>query len=304
MKKLKLIYNPNAGDKSFKNKLDSCIRVLQEGGFDVSIFRSVQKGSIEEHIAGLQDENIDTIVTCGGDGTINMTINAIMENKLNVKLGIIPSGTANDYASFLGMPKEPEEACRIIAKGNTLKSDIGIVNGKYFVNVCGAGLLTNISQNIDENFKNTLGKLAYYIKGIEQVQNFVPMPVRVTNSKEVIEENVYLILVLNSAGAGSFDRLAPKASIYDGVFDFIAFKSVPIKDIALLFLKIFKGDYLDDPNIIYFQDNYIKIESTAEETNELFLETDIDGERGPDMPVEIRNIPAAIEVYYNKDKDI
>lgn len=301
MKKLKLIYNPNAGDRSFKNKLDECIHVLQHGGFEVHIFRSLKKGDIDAHISSMEKEEYDTVVVSGGDGTINIVINALMKNNITAKLGILPAGTANDFANYLGIPKNPKEACSYIAKGDTISSDIGEVNGRYFINVCGAGLLTNISQNIDENLKNSLGKLAYYLKGLEQVQNFVPIPVKITNSKEVMEENVYLLLVLNGAGAGSFEKLAPNASINDGVFDFIAFKSISMPELAKIFLKVLKGDYLHDPNVIYFQDSFIKIEPNGEGLEKALFETDIDGELGPDMPLTIYNRKRVIEIYYNKE---
>ena len=206
------------------------------------------------------------------------------------------------------MPVDVVEASRIINVGDTIRSDLGYVEGEYFINVCGAGLLTNISHNIDETFKNTLGNLAYYIKGIEQLQNFVPIPIRITNSKEIIEEDVYLLIVLNGAGAGSFENLASDAKLDDGLLDFIAFKTVPIKDLAVVFYKVLRGNYLDDPNVIFFQDDYIKIEYTGTEKDHIhpsLIEIGLDGERGPDMPIEIRNIPNTIDVYYNKfEKDL
>jgi diacylglycerol kinase family enzyme len=123
------------------------------------------------------------------------------------------------------------------------------------------------------------------------------MPVRITNSTNIIEANVYLLLVLNSAGAGSFENLVPGAMVNDGLFDFIALKGMPVKDMAKLFFKVIKSDHLNDENVIYFKDKYIKIESISLDYEKALNETDIDGEMGPDMPIEIRNIPNAITVY-------
>jgi len=298
LKKLKLIYNPGSGDRSFKSSIDECVDVFQRGGFDVHIRRSMFAGDVEAHIRSLNNsDNYDTIVVCGGDGTINMAVNAIMAASLNAKLGIIPSGTANDYASYLKLPKDPSEAAKTIAAGKTLLTDVGKVNDKYFVNVCGAGFLTNISQHINEEFKNTLGKMAYYIKGIEQVQNFVPMNVRITNSQGSFEESIYFFLVLNGGGAGGFENLAPLAAVDDGLLDFIAVRDMNMLDMPRLLFKVIKGEHLDEYNIVHFQDRYIKIEPVGEPVEHSFLETDIDGELGPDMPAIIENIPKALEVY-------
>jgi len=133
-----------------------------------------------------------------------------------------------------------------------------------------------------------LGKLAYYLKSLEEIPNFRPISVRITNSHDVIEEDIILFLALNSAGTGGFDKLVPGASITDGLFDFIAFKACPILDLGRLFIKILMQDYLTDPGVIYFQDSYIKVELLS--PTEKYDSCDIDGEWGPMLPVEIRNI--------------
>lgn len=298
MKKLKLIYNPFSGDKSFKFDLDVCIRIFQENNFDVHVFRAIKTGDIENHIS-IMDTNYDVIVVSGGDGTVNLVVNSLMKRNLNIPLGIIPSGTANDFATFLNLKSgDIESCCKAIVNNQPLKIDIGLVNGEtYFINVCGGGLLSNISQHIDNNFKNTLGTLAYYLKGIEQIPNFSPIPLKISNSNNTIEENVYLFLVLNSAGAGSFGKLAPTASISDGYFDFVAVKAKPVYELAVLFIKILRGEHINDPNIIYFRDNFVKIECLKEGTN--YAETNIDGEAGPLMPIEIKLIHNAISVFVN-----
>ena len=90
MKKLKLIYNPMSGSKSFKDDIDLCISILQEGGYEVSLFRSAKVGDIEKHIAKMSDD-IDVLVISGGDGTINRAVNTLMERGLDIPIGIIQS---------------------------------------------------------------------------------------------------------------------------------------------------------------------------------------------------------------------
>lgn len=295
MKKLKLIYNPFSGDKSFPSFLDECVTILQSGGYEVHLFRSIQNGDIKKHIAGMPKDFYDVIAVSGGDGTINIVLNALLKNGHDIPLGIIPSGTANDFASYLKLPRDAEQAAEIITKGKITNVDVGLVGSEYFINVCGAGFLTNISQNIDNDIKNFLGKFAYYLKGIGQIPNFTPLSVQITNSQTSFQEDIYLFIVLNSSGTGGFEKLSPDASINDGKFDFIALKSMPILDIAKVILKLISGDHLSDPNIIYFQDSYIKVEPLFQD--EQYLETDIDGEAGPNMPIEIIALKDKIKVF-------
>ncbi|MDR2938814.1 MAG: YegS/Rv2252/BmrU family lipid kinase [Clostridiales bacterium] len=295
MKKLLLVYNPYSGNKSFRLELDNCVEIFQQHGFIVSLFRLGKTPGLNGYLENIEKSYYDVIVSSGGDGTINIVLNAIMKNNIKTRLGVIPAGTANDFASYFKIPKEPSKASFVIASGKTKMSDIGLANDTYFINVFASGLFTNVSHLVEEEFKSFFGKFAYYIKGLEQIQNFEPIPLILTNSHTVIKEDVNLFYILNSSGTGGFEKLAPDALIDDGLFEFVGFRAMPISEIPVLFLRVVSGDYLNDPNIIYFKDNYIKIDTLS--SNPEHFETDIDGESGPLMPVEIRNIQKAIEIF-------
>lgn len=303
VKKMKLIYNPNSGDKGFKFELDKCIDIFQRSDYEVHMFKTLSKGDIEEHVKEIQKNEYDAFVVSGGDGTINILVNALMKYNLNdTPMGIIPSGTANDFARHLKLPSNTKKCCEIICENNIQNIDIGHVNDRFFINVCCGGLFSNVSQTVDKNFKDTLGKLAYYIKAIEEFQNFQPMKMRITNSNGTFEDVLSLFLVLNSSGAAGFNDISPKASISDGLFDFIGFKDIKLTDIMGLLIKFFKREYLDDDRILFFRDNYIKVENLSE--NLKYLETDVDGELGPEMPIEITNLKGALKIFKNKGEFI
>ena len=296
MKKLKLIYNPFSGNKGFKFDIDVCVGIFQEGGYEVHLFRTQKKGDIQRHILEM-DENYDVIVISGGDGTVNIAVNALMQRGLHIPMGIIPSGTANDFASFLGLKSgKVEDSCRIIASTEPKDIDIGVVNDSiYFINVCAGGLLTNVSQTVDTDVKNALGSLSYYLKGVEQLPNFTKIPFRITTSNSVVEEMFYLFMVLNSAGTGGFMNIAPDASITDGKFDFVGIKAKPVLELPILFLKIFSGELINDSGVIYLRDHQFKIECLKEDFK--IRESTVDGEEGPPMPLNIKVLPKALPVF-------
>lgn len=297
MKKLKLIYNPFSGNKGFKFDLDACVDIFQESGYEVHLFRTQKKGDIEEHIRYM-DANYDMVVVSGGDGTINIVLSSLMRKGVRIPLGIIPSGTANDFANFLGLKSgKVEESCHIIVGTEPKNIDVGIVNGTdYFVNVCAGGLLTNVSQTVDTDIKNALGSLSYYLKGVEQLANFTKLPFRITTSEqEVIEDMFYLYMILNSAGTGGFMHIAPDASITDGKFDFVGIKAKPMIELPMLFFKIFSGELINDSGVVYLRDSYFKIEC-LEDKFEVKNST-LDGELGPEMPFEVEVIPRAYPVF-------
>lgn len=301
MKKLKLFYNPFSGNKSFKFDLDVCIGIFQEGGYEVHPFRTLHPGDIDEHIAHM-DPNYDIVVASGGDGTVNIVINALMRRGLHIPLGIIPSGTANDFATYLGFKSgQVEDVCKTIVSTKPVDIDLGLVNGSiFFINVCAGGFFTNVSQTVDKDVKNALGSLSYYLKGVEQLPQFRKIPFRITTSQEVVEEDLYFYMILNSAGTGGFTKLSPEASVTDGKFEFIAIKGRPLIEMTPVLMKMITGEHIHDKNVLYLKDDYFKIECLDESFN--IMESTVDGEMGPDMPFDVRVIPKAIPVFGKFDE--
>ncbi len=292
MKKIKLIYNPYSGDKTFKFDLDIYVTNLQNAGYEVHMLRSTNHNDIEDNLKSIPKDFYDAFIVSGGDGSINIVVNCLMKYGLNhIPLAIIPSGTANDFATFLKLPKEPDDACKIIANNKTISVDVGLCNDKYFINVCAGGLFANVSEKIDKTFKEALGKFAYYIRALQEMHTYKPITLKITNSKETIEDKFDLFLVLNTSGTGSIKNLSPTASISDGVFDFVGFRNVGVANLPSFALKFLKGEYLEHDKILFFQDSQILIESVEE------VYSDLDGEIGNKLPINIKNIPNAIKVF-------
>lgn len=292
MDAIKLIYNPFAGDKYFKNSLDDCAEVFQAAGYATNLLRATSTEMLDNAITNMTES---AVAVAGGDGTVNLVVNALKKHKKDVPLGIIPAGTANDFAKYLKMPKDARAAAKAIVNGRIIKADLGLANDRYFINVCGAGLLANVSHQVDTQFKDALGKLAYYLKGLGQLPNFMPVPLRVTTQNKVVStDEFFLFLILNGGGAGGFDRLSPTAKIDDGLLDFVGFKAMSMIDIAAIFLKVLTSDYLDDRRVFFLRGEEFFVEYMKDSGR---IETDTDGEHGPDMPLHISCQRDAISLF-------
>ena len=293
-KKIKLIYNPFSGNQSFRDMLHECIAVFQDAGYETHVFSSMEPGDIEQHISKLPKEYYDAIAVSGGDGTLSAASNALIKCGLDAPVLIIPSGTSNDFSSSLKIPKDVEAAAALINSAPT-PCDVGSVNGRIFLNVCAAGFLADISQIANKGLKESLGNLAYYLTGLGKLANLTSLRVRITNSQNSFEEDIYLFLALNSSGVGGLYNLSPEASINDGLFDFIVVKAIPFMDFAMILVKLLTGEHLNDPNIIYFQDRYAKVEALFDDEN--YMYTDVDGEAGPHLPIVIENQRHALRIF-------
>lgn len=290
-KNLKLIYSSNAGNKGFKNELDNVLKIFTQAGFNISILRTTHFSEISNNLSKADITKYHTIVAAGGDGTINAVVNEVIKNNLSSRLGIIPSGTANDFARFLKLDKNYTRAAEIIASGNTTMVDVGRVNDRYFINVLGVGTITNISHYVDVQLKNTIGNMAYYLKAIEKFNRFVPIPITIKNSTKTINCEILFFLAMNTAGAGGLDNIAPYAKENDGMLDMIAIKYCTVAEIIPIIMKFLKGEHITDENVIYYQDDYTLL------TFDKNIETNTDGDLGPSPPLTITVAKKAIEVY-------
>lgn len=291
MKKVRLIYNPGSGDKSFKNKLDNIIEEFQRGGFQIIPHKTLGIEDIDLAVKFTNNDDYYGIAVAGGDGTINRVVNAMIKYNIKLPVGIFPWGTANDFASYFGITRDIGNCCQNIISGKTRLIDLGRVNDNYFVNVAAGGLFTDISLKTDINLKNTLGKLAYYLKGLEQIPNFRPIPAQIVTSEGTLNENIYLFLAFNGSSAGGFNMLAKDAVIDDGKLDFIAIKACPLIELITLLINIIKGEHLNDSNIIYLRTDRISINCEND------IEIDVDGEPGPLFPIDISVIPRSLEIF-------
>lgn len=239
MKKVRFIYNPYSGENSIISELDNIIKLHQEVGLIVVPYR-IQKGKDLAEALDIIDETYSYILIAGGDGTVDSLVNAMKNKNINIPIGILPVGTANDFGKFINMPNDIEEACKQILSSKPVAVDVGKINEKYFINVASSGLFTDVSQKTDVNLKNTIGKLAYYLKGLEELPNFRKLKIKLSSKECDYDGEMYLLLVFNGKTAGNFN-LATEAEVTDGKLDVIIFKAIQIIELIPLFYKAFEG---------------------------------------------------------------
>ena len=289
MKKLVLIYNPVSGKAIFKTRLDEIIFKLQSRGCMVIPYRTTPENS--DILDFIKLAASDGIIAAGGDGTVHEVVNLIMHAKLNVPMGIIGTGTSNDFATFLQL--DTEEYFDRIAAGKTMKIDLGKVGEQYFINVVSAGMVTSIAHEVDTRLKNAFGKMAYYVHGLKTLPQFRALDLTVRTENEVFHEKAFLFLVVNSGVVASFKNAAVQASIQDGVMDLLIMKQCNMKDLMVVTTELLMGkDISSRKEVVYRQAASFEVECTEK------LTSDIDGEIGPDLPLKIETVPKAFEIFY------
>lgn len=292
MKKIKLIYNSGAGQSKFKYFLDPIIEKFMDNDIEVSIFRAANNTNLYEFLKDVDKDGYSAIVVAGGDGTVNRVVNVMMKNNIKTPLGVIPAGTSNDFARHLKMPQNFSECIDKLLTFNAQPVDVGKVNDKYFVNICSAGLFTNVSQKVDPNLKNSLGMLSYFITAVNQMVKFKPFEVKIETENDLYIEKVKVMLVFNGSSVGGIDAFCDNSSIQDGLLDMLIIKDCNIADTSLLAGKLLAKNHYTDKNVIYSKEKWIKITKTKGKCDL----PDVDGDPGPNFPLEIKCVEGAINM--------
>ncbi|MDO4546152.1 MAG: lipid kinase, partial [Bacillota bacterium] len=166
---------------------------------------------------------------------------------------------------------------------------------RNFINVAAMGALIDVSQKTDPNLKNAIGVMAYYLKALTEIPQIRALPVTLTTPEQVYEEEIYFMVVMNGESAGGFRKLSPQSSMNDGKLDVIAFRKMPIVELAPLLFEVVNGRHPNNRNVLYFQTNELKIESPVD------ISTDIDGEHGETLPLNFSVLHERLEVFVSKD---
>ena len=209
--KLLLYYNPYSGSGSIKDNLDHIIDRCQQAGYAVMPLRAEREITIDDVMGKFDEKDFKRIIVSGGDGTIHKLVNAMMKHDVHVPIGLMPSGTANDFAFYFEIDSDIDAALDVALGNKTTMADVARINDRYFINVCAMGAMVGVSQKTDPQLKNALGPLAYYLKAATELPQVHGIPMKLTTPDQVIDEEFYFLTVMNGESAGGFRKLSPSS---------------------------------------------------------------------------------------------
>ncbi|HEL2110462.1 TPA: diacylglycerol kinase family lipid kinase [Streptococcus suis] len=308
-KRARLIYNPTSGQEIMKKNVADVLEILESYGYETSAFQTTAaKDSAKNEARRAAEAGFDLVIAAGGDGTINEVVNGIAPLEKRPKMAIIPTGTTNDYARALKVPRgNPVEAAKMIGKKQTILMDIGLAKNQkngfyqehYFINIAAAGTLTELTYSVPSQLKTMFGYLAYVVKGAELLPQVQFTPVKVTHDGGVFEGSISMIFVALTNSIGGFEQIVPDAKLDDGNFTLLMVKTGNLFEIIQLIGQVLDGGkHIDSELIEYIKTKKLTIEQLNTE-NRLLL--NLDGEFGGDAPVELYNMQNHIEFFADTD---
>lgn len=219
MKKLLFIYNPYSGKGMLKEHLSDIVDKFVKAGFRVELYPTQRKMDAKEKIIRWA-EDFDMVVCSGGDGTLNEVVTGIMELDDKPLVGYIPSGSTNDFATSIMLPKNMLDAADVVLRGLPLDVDIGGFNKKKFVYIAAFGAFTDVSYMTPQEMKNLLGHPAYIIEAVKKITSLRSYFIKAKIDDRIIEGKYMFGMVTNSVSVGGFKGITGKGVILDdGMFE-------------------------------------------------------------------------------------
>lgn len=282
MKRAAFLYNDRSGRGRIAGRLDAILAVFRDAGY------AIEPVPIDFDANPFDGrDGLDLMVVAGGDGTVNFAVNAMKRRGLDIPIGVIPAGTANDFAGVLGMSRDVVEAARQIARGHVERVDVGRVNDLWFVNVFSFGLFTTTSQRTPDGLKHRIGKLAYMIEGFREVRAMHAVPLEVVADGERFDIRSLMVLIFNGETAGGF-HLARRSSIRDGLFECLMLEKRNALSSALAMGRYLLGG---NPRVVrHLRVRELDIVSAVDEP------TDVDGQPGAGFPLHVECVAGGLAV--------
>ncbi|MBE1556021.1 diacylglycerol kinase [Sporosarcina limicola] len=291
MKRARIIYNPTSGREVFRKHLGEVLAKLEIAGYETSCHATTCEGDATEAAKNAVERGFDLIIAAGGDGTLNEVVAGVSPFEKRPKIGLIPTGTTNDFARALHIPRDIDAAVDIIVRGETIPVDVGLMNDRCFINIAGGGRMTELTYDVPSKLKTVLGQLAYYLKGIEMLPSIHSSHVRIEYDGEVFDDDAMMFLVGLTNSVGGFEKLAPDSSINDGKFTLIILKKCNIAEFIRVVSLAIRGEHLNDPLVISTRAEKITVTSSED------VLLNLDGEYGGLLPAKFENLYRHIKMF-------
>lgn len=278
-----------AGEKAF----DKASRLLDSMGVEVGVSYALNDPArLAETVKEAVGEGHDPIILGGGDGSVSSTVDFLAHHE--VTLGLLPLGTANDFARTLQIPDDLSSACETIARGKVVDIDLGLAGDNFYVNVASVGLAVEATRSLSPRLKKSIGPLAYPVAAISAFFKHEPFTARLSFPDGDHETINYGRLLQVAVGNGRFYGgglvVAPDSGIDDRSLDIYAIKLGRRRDLVGVARYLRSGDFVRNESVDHFRTTRVLLETEPE------LPVNVDGELVAKTPEEFSVAANALHV--------
>ena len=282
------------GARADRAELRQMVSWVRKRGHAVDVSITWNAGDAEWLAARAADRGTDVVVACGGDGTLNEVVNGL--DGRDVPLGVVPLGTANDFARQTGIPEDADHAMDVILRRKPVRIDTASMNGRRFLNVSTGGVGAEATAETPTEFKASLGPLAYAITALRKLASNDVRHASFSSTGFELDVDFMAFAVGSARVTGGGTMMTPDASVTDGLLDLCVIESMSRSDFAMISLAVKRGEHVGLPGVHYAQLPWLKV------TGSVPLSVNLDGEgvqvrvcdyraRRADLLVHVQHLP-------------
>ncbi|SVE12873.1 uncharacterized protein METZ01_LOCUS465727, partial [marine metagenome] len=212
-----IIVNPVAGKGRARRQAEQATSGLRERGLEVEVLSTQRAGEAGALAERTVENGCRTVLVCGGDGTISEVLPAIASTQ--TLFGVLPFGTANDFARALGIPRQLPAVLDRILTAEPACLDLGRVGDRHFATVAAFGFDANVSQAMAEGRAPLSGTIGYLLAALSGLRRYQPPEIHIKGDFGANVERVYLVATANTRSYGGGMQIAPHADPTDGLLD-------------------------------------------------------------------------------------
>ena len=285
-RKVQLILN---GKVAGNDALRAAVVGQREAGHRIEVRVTWKKGDARRFV--LEAGEVDLLIAAGGDGTLNEVVHGLMDLSVVARpvLGVVPLGTANDFATGCDIPRDPEKALALCIEGEALPIDVGKANEHWFLNAASAGFGAEVTATTSPDLKRLLGPVAYTVMGAILAINVHQYHGTLTLPDGEITGSGPVAIVGNGRQTGGGVQVAPRAYIDDGLLDVLVVRHIPAAALLTAARELQQlspeGEYIS-----YWQTPWVEVHPDE------VVPVNLDGEPMEFSSVRYEAVPRAIRV--------
>ena len=259
----RLVANPSSGIDRARELLPWINEQLRTIVQDLDVTITVDADDAARAAGRAAADGCDALYVAGGDGTLNAAVRGLLSpdgETPPIAIGVIPLGTGNDFAKALGLGEEPAAAVEALLERRTIRADLGLLNGRPFINTSAGGFVADVSDAVTEGLKDAAGKLAYLIGGARALLGSEPFSatLRVFGHAEgsyawTDRGDLQMFAACNARFIGGGYPIAPGALIDDGLLDVLIVPRMSMLEFIGVLQRIAVGRYEGMDGVLHFR---------------------------------------------------
>ncbi|MEX2152208.1 MAG: YegS/Rv2252/BmrU family lipid kinase [Gemmatimonadaceae bacterium] len=261
-----VVHGGRAGRQDFRHM----VSWVRERGHHVEVKVTFERGDAVALARRAAADGADVVAAVGGDGTLNEVVNGL--DGYDTPLGVVPLGTANDFARQAGIPADADHAMDVILLRKPVRIDTASLNGRRFLNVSTGGIGAEATAETPSQIKATLGQLAYAISGLRKLGDFEPNHAVFRGGGYVLECDFLMFAVGSGLSTGGGTMVTPHASTTDGLLDLCVVERMPRREFARTVLRLRRGEHVGEEGVHYVRLAELTIEGVKP------ISVNVDGE--------------------------